>query len=329
LGLTPSVSEASERACLRMSVIICAWDERRWNDLEAAVTSVQAQTVPALETVVVVDHNPALAARVRRMMPSVVTIENTVERGLAGARNTGVEQVRGDVIAFLDDDAVADERWLDRLAAAYSDPHVLGVGGWVEPRWPRGRPGWLPAEFDWVVGCSYRGLPATGAAIRNPIGANMSFRREAFERAGRFRTGMGRVGSRPVGCEETEFAIRAVQRVPGSTVKLDCAAVVHHRVTHERTSFRYFASRCYSEGLSKALVARYVGSADGLSAERRYVRRDLPRAIVAGLGALVRCDPSGLPRAAAVVSGVTLAAAGYAVAAMRDRAGRASTEAAA
>jgi glycosyltransferase involved in cell wall biosynthesis len=310
-----------------VSVIVCAWDEGRWDDIRAAITSVQGQTAPALETIVVIDHNPALAARVREEMPSVLVLDNAAQRGLAGARNTGVDHAHGEVIAFLDDDAVADPRWLERLQADYADSSVLGVGGWVEPSWPAERPGWLPAEFDWVVGCSYRGLPASGTEIRNPIGANMSFRREAFERAGRFRTGMGRVGKRPVGCEETEFSIRALQRAPGSRVTLDRAAVVRHRVTPERATFGYFASRCYSEGLSKALVARYVGSQDGLASERSYVRRDLPRAIASGLRAAVaERDASGLARAGAVVSGVMLAAAGYAIGAVRGRAGTSGGE---
>jgi glucosyl-dolichyl phosphate glucuronosyltransferase len=303
-----------------VSVIVCAWNERRWDDIRAAIRSLEDQTAAPLETLVVIDHNTALAARVREEMASVTVLENSGTRGLAGARNTGVDHARGEVIAFLDDDAVAEPGWLERLQRAYADPSVLGVGGWVEAAWAGERPGWLPAEFDWVVGCSYRGLPASGTEIRNPIGANMSFRREAFERAGRFRTGIGRVGSRPVGCEETEFSIRALQRTPGARVTLDRGAVVRHRVTPERASFRYFASRCWSEGISKALVARHVGSQDGLASERAYVRGDLPRAVATGLRtAVTERDADGLARAGAVISGVTLAAAGYAVGTLRGR----------
>jgi glucosyl-dolichyl phosphate glucuronosyltransferase len=318
---TPSAEKPAERGPLRVSVIVCAWDDRRWDDLAAAVASVAAQTLPALETIVVVDHNDDLLARVRRELLGVVTLANAAERGLAGARNTGVDHARGEALAFLDDDAVADERWLERLEAAYADPGVLGVGGLVEPSWPGDRPSWLPSEFDWVVGCSYRGLPESGTSIRNPIGANMSFRREAFAGAARFRSGIGRVGSRPVGCEETEFSIRALRRAPGTRVVLDRDAVVRHRVTPERASFRYFTSRCWSEGLSKALVARHVGSDDALASERSYVRRDLPRAVVGGVAsAVARRDPAGLARAAAVIAGVALAAAGYVVGAIRGRA---------
>lgn len=62
---------------------------------------------------------------------------------------------------------------------------------------------WLPREFMWTVGCSYRGLPTFPTAIRTPIGDNMSFRRSAFTQAGPFTEGIGRLGTTPLGCEET------------------------------------------------------------------------------------------------------------------------------
>ena len=62
-----------------------------------------------------------------------------------------------------------------------------------------------PREFNWVVGCTHRGMPSTTAPVRNLIGCNMSFRREVFSRIGGFRDQIGRVGARPSGCDETEL----------------------------------------------------------------------------------------------------------------------------
>jgi GT2 family glycosyltransferase len=291
-------------------VVICAYTERRWEDIVAAVASVRAQTHPPVRTILVVDHNPSLLARARVAFPELVVVPNSGRRGLSGGRNTGASQAIGDVVAFLDDDARAEPDWLERLAAGYSDPSVLGVGGAAAPVWPGRRPGWLPAEFDWVVGCSYVGLPTAAAPVRNLIGANMSFRREVFDTVGGFTDGLGRVGSRPLGCEETELGIRLRQWRGDSRLVYEPAAVVHHRVTEDRAAWRYFCSRCFAEGISKAIVSRRVGARDALETERRYVRSVLPRGIVRGLDP--RRRPPGITSAAAILVGLLLTAAGYA-----------------
>jgi hypothetical protein len=150
------------------------------------------------------------------------------------------------------------------------------------------------------------------ASVRNLIGCNMSFRREVFELAGGFRNGIGRVGTRPIGCEETELCIRVIQHAPHSLLLYDPRARVFHRVPDSRAKWSYFRSRCYAEGLSKALVAQLVGSNSGLASERTYVLRTLPRGVAKALADVVsHCDIIGLVRAAAIIAGLALTALGY------------------
>jgi GT2 family glycosyltransferase len=301
-----------------VSVVVCAYTERRWSDLVDAVGSVAAQSVSPHEIIVVSDHNPTLLERVRRELPVAVVIANEQEQGLSGARNSGVGVARADIIAFLDDDAVAAPDWLEHLVAPYEDRRVIGVGGTVEPLWPGARPAFMPPEFDWVVGCTYRGMPETTEPVRNLIGANMSLRRDVFQAVGGFRADVGRVGTRPMGCEETELCIRARRCLPGAEIIFEPRARVCHRVTPERADLRYFRARCWAEGLSKAVVARHAGRDDALSSERRYVTSTLPRGFARGLrDAAVRDEAGGLARAAWIIAGVTITAAGYAVGTVR------------
>jgi len=295
-----------------ISVIICAYTEDRWNDLVAAIGSVQRQTLPPDEIIVVIDHNPSLLERVQEQAPGVVVVENTQAHGLSGARNSGIAVAQSRIVAFLDDDAMAVPDWLMSLGEAFTDPQVLGTGGPVTPLWLERVPAWLPEEFYWVVGCTYRGMPNTLQTIRNPIGANMSFRREVFEVVGGFRHEIGRVGIRPLGCEETELCIRARQEWPERSFLYQPHASVFHRVPGSRTSWRYFFSRCYSEGISKAFVSRYVGVKDSLASERIYTFRTLPQGVLHGvIDALFHQDLSGFARAGAIISGLALTAVGY------------------
>lgn len=295
-----------------ISVIICAYALDRWDDLTAAVHSVRQQDAPADEIIVVIDHNPALLDLVREWMPDVVAVENRQTRGLAGARNSGLAVAQSDVIAFLDDDAQAAPDWLARLRNGYEDPQVSGVGGAIEPAWQTGRPAWFPVEFDWVVGCTYRGMPESTAPVRNLIGANMSFRRSVFEAAGGFRTGIGRVGAVPVGCEETEFCIRVNQRLPGTIFLYEPDARITHHVPASRATWAYYRGRCHAEGRSKVLVSRYVGRIDGLSSERAYTFATLPSGIARGAwSALRRRQWSGFTQAGAIVAGLAITTIGY------------------
>jgi GT2 family glycosyltransferase len=288
---------------LDISVVICAYTEARWSELVEAIRSVQEQTLPPFEIIVVVDNNPALLERARLEL-DVRVADNVEVRGLGGARNSGVAVSNGTIVAFLDDDAIADPDWLRRFSAAYEDKNVLGVGGAIEPVWLGGRPGWFPREFDWVVGCTYEGMPDSITPVRNLIGCNMSYRRDVLDTLGGFRLGYG--------CDETEFCIRARRRWPDGILLYDPDAKVSHLVPASRSRWRHFRSRCYFEGGSKAVVSWLVGSQDGLASERAYTRRVLPRAIGRGFSdAVARRDWAGLARAAAVMAGLTITAAGY------------------
>ncbi len=304
-----------------VSVVICAYDERRWPVFEQAVAETIAQLGAGDEVIVVIDHNPALQQRARRHWDAATNVQvlpNGGGRGLSGGRNTGIEHSSAPVVAFLDDDAVPRSGWLEALRARFADPDVAVVGGAVQPRWQTGAcPGWFPEEFRWVVGCDYRGLPGDGAPIRNPIGANMAIARDAFDAAGGFSERLGRTGELPTGCEETELGIRIRAELPGRIVLRDTSAVVDHLVPAARATLRYFVRRCWNEGRSKAALSSLVGSGEALASERGHALRLVTDAPVRYLRQAASGDLSGVVRAGSCLLGLGITGAGYLSARMR------------
>jgi GT2 family glycosyltransferase len=319
---------------LTTAVVVCAYTLERWDDIVAALRSAAEQTPAPDELWLVVDHNPALLERAEAeltpVLPELRIIGNQRKKGLSGARNTAVEHVGADVVVFLDDDAAASEGWLGRLLAPYEDESVIAVGGAATPRWPvnRERPVTLPrgadsnrGELDWVVGCTYRGQPETAQPVRNLMGCNMSMRREVFARVGGFSEELGRVGKTPLGCEETEFCIRARRAYPDGLIVFVPEALVSHHVSPDRLSWSYLRRRCFAEGVSKAAVSALVGQEAALATERTYARQVLPRAVLRQLRAGVGTTSSHRLGEVAGAGAVLLGLASTVVGFLRGRAG--------
>lgn len=262
-----------------LSVVICCFTVRRRDQVLAAVGAALAQVRAGDEVLVVVDHNDELRADLTAALPpEVLVLANGFEQGLSGARNTGLHKASGDVVVYLDDDAVLRP---DALTAArrefVSGTGVLGIGGAVAADWATGQPPqWFPDEFGWVVGCDYRGLPGDGEEIRNPIGAAMAVRRDALAEIGGFSDRLGRVGELPMGCEETLMGIALRQRFPGKRIVRVTGFGVTHAVPADRASLRYFTRRCFQEGRSKAILTRMSGADSALASERNYATSVLP-----------------------------------------------------
>jgi hypothetical protein len=261
--------------------------------------------------VLVIDNNPSLLARARDHFTDATVIANASIRGASGARNTGAAASRTDLIAFLDDDAVAGPQWLSQLVPHFEDPSVCGVGGGVTPIWEGAgiRPSWWPREFDWVVGASYAGLPQGVGIVRNVWSENMAVRRVDFEAAGGFRAGFGKTGnqSRP---EDTDLCLRVAGVRPDGHWLYDPDAQVAHRVPKNRQTASFFLRRCYHEGRGKAELARLNGTGTSTSSERGYAMSVLPRGIAQGVGRCLRGQPIGLLQSFFIVAGLASATVG-------------------
>jgi len=264
----------------KVSVIISTYSTERFREVLECINSLKKQTLQPNEIILVLDPNEELRDFYSSRVPSDVKIVISEERGLSNARNTGIMMASGDIVAFIDDDAMADKDWLKNLVKNFDDPYILGVGGLVKPIWEDGRPKWFPEELWWVVGCSYKGLPEHKSYVRNPIGCNMAFRKYVFERVGYFKSNIGRLGKRLIGSEEAEISIRILKAIPGAKIVYDPSAIVYHKVPRKRASLRYLIKRSFYEGISKALILEKSSSTTSvLNLEYGYLKYLLLKAI--------------------------------------------------
>ena len=263
-----------------VSVVVSTYSKNRLSYLLDCIASLRKQSFKPVEVILVLDPVPDLVEFYESRLSDDVKIVVSDKCGLSNARNAGVKNARGEIIAFVDDDAVADVNWLENLIKNYEDPMVVGVGGLIKPLWESGSPAWFPEELNWVVGCSYKGLPEHRACVRNPIGCNMSFRKSVFEKVGYFRSDVGRFGKKLLAGEEPELSKRISEKMLGSKIVYEPSAVVFHRVSRDRLGFRYLFERSFYEGVSKALISgsKQVSS-KVLSTEDEYLKYLLKVAI--------------------------------------------------
>jgi glycosyltransferase involved in cell wall biosynthesis len=263
---------------MKVSVIVSTYSVERFSDVIRCLNSIEEQTLKPHEVLLVLDPVDSLVKFYRENVKNArIVVSDSF--GLSVARNKGIMESSGEILAFIDDDAWAEKDWLEKIARNFRDERVFGVGGKIVPIFDSRRPRWLGEELDWIVGCTYRGMKE--GEIRNPIGANMAFRRDAFKIAGYFRTEMGRYGKKLLGGEEAEFSLRLKKLKPDAKIVFDSSAVVYHRVPADRCKFKYALRRAYYEGISKSILERDFE----LRGEKEYLKfllKSLPLHILRG-----------------------------------------------
>lgn len=283
-----------------VAVVIACYSERRWPALQRLLDSVEGQSHRPDRVLVVVDNNDVLRERLTRDRPEVTVLANSLARGAGGARTTGGLVAGTDFIAFLDDDVVADPRWLATLLAIAASSTAAGIGGGVEPVWAGQELWWFPREFDWVFGLRRRGSPGTqDGPVRNVWAENMFLRTADFAAAGGFRAGFGKVGARSEP-EDTELCLRLSQ-MTGRPWLLAIDALVRHEVPHQRATLSFFLRRCWMEGAGKA----------ALGDERDYVRKILALGFVRHMARSMLGRPAELVQAGVIALGLAMTIAGY------------------
>ncbi|MBI1884973.1 MAG: glycosyltransferase [Chloroflexi bacterium] len=266
-----------------LSIVVTSYSLERLHDLLDLLESLQAQTFRDFEVVFVGEKEAELCRSVAaygtaRGLRNVRTLFHQGPPGISAARDLGRRRARGEVIAFIDDDAVATRDWASRLLSRFSDPSVVGVTGPALPLWLDGGGSWFPAELLWIVGCT-GWLEADGLRdVRNAWGMNMAFRREALTAADGFSEDIGSIHGNRLHGEEVELSLR-VRKATGRRIVYDPSVRVLHRVPAKRLSAKWISKTSYWTGYTRSRLGRlakeYGLKDDFLSVERRLLTRIL------------------------------------------------------
>jgi glycosyltransferase involved in cell wall biosynthesis len=249
---------------LSKSVTIAIPTHNRARSLKETLDSVKALAIPRdLEAECVVidnastDQTSTVVESAAASGPFAIRRVLESRLGSSFARNRAVDEARGDLIFFLDDDATADPEWLAGMFSAMENRGLDAACGMVLPRWSVAPPPWLGPRL-WVKlavhdrsAIESKPLPAT-ETLENYFSANVGFRRATFERFGRFREDLGVVGGNPISGEDTELFARIIAH--GGKMGFVTGAIVHHLIGPERMSTEYLRHKSFAYGFGSAIA---------------------------------------------------------------------------
>ncbi len=256
--------------------------------LREALASVLAQTLPpeSYEIIVVdngsTDNTRNIVDELVAAHPGRIRYVFEEQPGLHRGRHRGAAEARSGLLVFVDDDIIADEKWLQAILHAFEDERVVLVGGKILPRWEGAVPGWIElfktrTADGWWLG--YLSLLDFGPE-RRPMppefvfGCNFAIRRQTLAECGGFHPdALPPELIRYRGDGETAVA-RAV-RARGRQALYEPAARIHHRVPAKRLTPAYFRRRAFLQGISASFseIRRHGGLPPSEPLRRRLTRR--------------------------------------------------------
>ena len=216
---------------MKISVVIASY--RGSELLNKCLSSLKYQTVRPHEVIVAFDKP--------EWVYGAISVSSGTT-GVSAARNVGCDKATGDILAFIDDDAVAPPMWIEKIIESFKDNPDC-VGGPVTPHFI-GDP--IPEHYNWIIGCTWN--------VKRPICCNMAIKRDVFYKLGEFNEGLGRIRLNLSIGEETELILKLQQK--GYIVKWDENVVTNHHVPESRTKLKYMCNRAYKEGIGKAIIGR-------------------------------------------------------------------------
>ncbi|MBN2165266.1 MAG: glycosyltransferase [Marinilabiliaceae bacterium] len=240
-----------------ISIIICTYNREQF--IKRCLDSLAIQSVGAgLFEIIFVNNNSTDSTEIifnefEKEHPDLnITYCIESRQGLSHARNRGISEAKGDVLAFLDDDAIASKDYVKYLSDQFLPSKYSSGGGKILPLWETKKPHWmskflLPLVSVIDLGNKTKGFPSG----KFPVGANMFFRRKIFEQVGTFNTDLGRIGKNMLGGEEKDLFNRI--RNKKNSIGYFPSIEVHHIIPEERTTIDFVKKQALGVGLSEKI----------------------------------------------------------------------------
>lgn len=231
---------------------------RRPTQLLLCLESVMATDYPACEVLIIdQDPTPRLQSLIRDKFSRSANIRYFHRPGLgaSAARNMGVRESNGRILAFIDDDAIATPGWLQAIAEGFRlfSPAAACIAGRITPRWPGPRPAWYPKEREYLLGLYDIGdTPCLLPANDLPISANMAVMRDVILETNGFNEKLGPNYFRRQPKLTGEDALLGQNiRAAGRSIYYAPSVHVQHCISVSRTKRRHYLKRNFWEGVTK------------------------------------------------------------------------------
>lgn len=236
-----------------ISVVVCTFSSKRFGMTVDCINSIFDNTYKNYEIILVIDGNKELRQKLEHKFKDnkdITIIENEKNEGPSISRNRGVDCAKGDIVAFIDDDAFATQNWLENIVKNFSEyPEILAVGGKLLPVYDDETKR-LPEEILWLVGGTYKGHPENRQFVRNVFTGNMAVKRYIFKDIN-FEIMVNKKNSLSHQLEDTLFCVR-LNNMKSNTVLYEPEIIVYHHVPNYRLKISSILKRAFDEGILKA-----------------------------------------------------------------------------
>jgi glucosyl-dolichyl phosphate glucuronosyltransferase len=249
---------------MKLTAAICTYNREKY--LPQIFESIRKQTlsVDQFEVVLINNNSPGnteeLCGVFKSNNPTIAFhYFEEFQQGLSYARNRAIDEAKGDLITFLDDDAFIEPNYFEVLVREFSgNKNINALGGKILLHYEDGMPSWENKYLNSILGFFDMGNEEKFLTSPNyPRGSNMAFRISIFKEIGQFDTNFGRTGGNMMGGEEKELFNRIYKS--GTLVKYVPSAVVYHCVPMERTTSKFVKTQAIGVGYSQQLSSKKEG----------------------------------------------------------------------